>query len=91
MDPGFYRSIKSYGLSLLQAREENNTDLWARPESDIHTLQYPHSTGQELHIGPQLATRKQIMATKVEVIHWEIGTDIYTLLFIKQVTNKGLL
>ena len=26
-----------------------------------------------------------------EGINWEIGTDIYTLLYIKQVTNKNLL
>ena len=24
-------------------------------------------------------------------INWEIGTDIYTLLYIKQITNKDLL
>ena len=28
---------------------------------------------------------------KGEGINWEIGIDIYTLLFIKQITNKDLL
>ena len=34
------------------------------------------------------------MVTKGKVgqrINWEIGTDIYTLLYMKQVTNKNLL
>ena len=24
-------------------------------------------------------------------IHWEIGTDVYTLLYIKQITSKNIL
>ena len=28
---------------------------------------------------------------KGEGINWEVGTDIYTLLYIKQITNKNLL
>ena len=36
-------------------------------------------------------TNVQLPGDKGWGVNWEIGTDVYTLLYIKQITNKDLL
>ena len=54
-----------------------------------------HSTNELAYKTKRVTdTENKLMVTKGkggEWINWEIGIDIYTLLYIKQITNKNLL